>query len=102
AQGSEADMAQRMGARHIEGEVASEGERALAVVRAFAGVSGAVLARLEAGVTTLRVDAPSELRPAIVRAVVEGGLDLLRIDRLGGQLESIFLRLTQGQSKDLA
>jgi hypothetical protein len=41
------------------------------------------------------MQAAAELRPKIARVLVNGGLDLLRIDRGGAQLESIFLELTR-------
>jgi ABC-2 type transport system ATP-binding protein len=44
----------------------------------------------------LRADAPEALRPAIARAVLAAGLDLLRLDVGQDRLESLFLRLTGG------
>jgi ABC-2 type transport system ATP-binding protein len=38
---------------------------------------------------------PPELRPKVVRALVQNGIDVLRIDRGAARLESIFLKLTQ-------
>src|SRR6218665_3785991 len=48
------------------------------------------------GVVTLQVEAPAELRPQVARAVVDAGLELLRLDRGVEKLESLFLRLTRG------
>ena len=42
-------------------------------------------------------EAAPELRPALVRALVGAGLDLLRIDRAASQLESIFLEAHAGE-----
>ncbi|HJZ87040.1 MAG TPA: ABC transporter ATP-binding protein [Polyangia bacterium] len=96
AQGSEADLAARMGARGvIELEVRAPAERALAVLRAVDGVAQAELLRQDGEVASLRLAAPADLRPKVVRALVAADLDLLRIDRGAAQLESIFLQLTQ-------
>jgi ABC-2 type transport system ATP-binding protein len=70
-------------------------------------VKSATLLRQQEGVAALRVEAapgegsapPPELAPAVARAVVGAGLDLLRIERGAPQLESIFLRLTQGKAQ---
>ena len=47
------------------------------------------------GVALVRMQAAADLRPKIARVLVNGGLDLLRIDRGAAQLESIFLQLTK-------
>jgi hypothetical protein len=52
--------------------------------------------RDENGVVSLRVQAGADQRPAIVRAVVAHGLDLLRLDRSASRLESVFLQLARG------
>jgi hypothetical protein len=57
------------------------------------GVVGATVLREENGEVALRVQARPDLRPAIVRAIVAHGLDLLRIDRSASRLESIFIKL---------
>ncbi|HZA50580.1 MAG TPA: ABC transporter ATP-binding protein [Myxococcaceae bacterium] len=96
AQGSEQDLAARFGTGgYVEIEVRGAPERALALACSVPGVGGASVLRTHDGVTTLRVDGPSELRPEIARALVSGGVDLLRLDRGAEKLESIFLRLTQ-------
>ena len=50
------------------------------------------------GVATVRMQAAADLRPKIARVLVNGGLDLLRIDRGAAQLESIFLELTKNRT----
>jgi ABC-2 type transport system ATP-binding protein len=96
AQGSEQELAARLGSGgHVEIEVRGAPERAAALVRAVPGVAAASVLRTHDGVTTLRVEGASELRPEIARALVSGGVDLLRLDRSTEKLESIFLRLTQ-------
>jgi ABC-2 type transport system ATP-binding protein len=96
AQGSEQELAARLGSGgHVEIEVRGAPERAAALVRAVPGVASASVLRTHDGVSTLRVEGASELRPEIARALVSGGIDLLRLDRSTEKLESIFLRLTQ-------
>ena len=80
----------------IEIEARGPADRVIAAVRTVAGVRGANVTRDENGVVSLRVEAEADLRPALVRAVVSHGLDLLRLDRSASQLESIFLQLAKG------
>jgi ABC-2 type transport system ATP-binding protein len=102
AKGSEAELAQRMGGGGmVEIDVRGGAEPALGIVQKVAGVTSAKAAAIEGGATRIQFMAASEVRPAIVRALVGGGVDVLRVDRGAAQLESIFLRLTQG-TKDLA
>jgi ABC-2 type transport system ATP-binding protein len=98
AQGTEEQLGRSMGGLGtVEVEVRGTGESAAAALRAVAGVSGVRVLREENGVAALQLDAPGDLRPQIARAVVSANLDLLRIDRGGGKLESIFLKLTHGK-----
>jgi ABC-2 type transport system ATP-binding protein len=97
AQGSEQELAARMGAGGtIEVEIASAaGRRVVDLASTVPGVTGAIVVREADGVALVRMQAPAELRPKIARVLVNGGLDLLRIDRGAAQLESIFLQLTK-------
>jgi ABC-2 type transport system ATP-binding protein len=99
AQGTEEELAGRMGATSaVEVDVQGGAHKALAAVKAVSGVSGATASEAE-GVATLHVDAPAVLRPELVRALVQAGCDVLRVDLGAAKLESIFLRLTQGQGQ---
>jgi gliding motility-associated transport system ATP-binding protein len=95
AQGSEDTLASTMGPPEIELDVRATGERALAAVRAVPGVQGVRVAREEGGEVSLRVQGKDDLRPALVRAVVSHGLDVLRLDRGASRLESIFIQLAR-------
>jgi ABC-2 type transport system ATP-binding protein len=96
AQGSEQELAARMGAGGVvEVEVSGAGRRVVDLAASVPGVSGATIVREADGVAVVRMQAPPELRPKIARVLVNGGLDLLRIDRGAAQLESIFLQLTR-------
>ncbi|HEY7956537.1 MAG TPA: ABC transporter ATP-binding protein, partial [Polyangia bacterium] len=104
AQGTEDELAKRQGSGGgIEVEIVGASERAptdkaLAAIRAVAGVSGASVLREAANVAILRVDAASELRPQVIRALVQADIDILRVDKGAAQLESIFLKLTQARN----
>jgi ABC-2 type transport system ATP-binding protein len=96
AQGSEDDLATSMGtAGDIEIEVRGTAERAVPVIRAVQGVVGVTVVGQQAGEVSLRVQTREDIRPALVRAVVGNGLDLLRLDRASSRLESIFIQLAR-------
>jgi len=95
AQGTEQELASRMGAGGtVEVEVAGAGRRVVDLAATVPGVTGVSIVREADGVVLVRMQAAADLRPKIARVLVNGGLDLLRIDRGAAQLESIFLQLT--------
>jgi ABC-2 type transport system ATP-binding protein len=99
AQGTEQELATRLGgAGHIELEIHGLGERAVEVLRAVPGVERVSLHSQANGVAVIRVEAPLERRPELVRALVQSNIDLLRLERISEKLESIFLKLTQGKA----
>jgi len=99
AQGSEQDLAARMGGGGtVEVEVAGPTRRAIDAARTVVGVGEATVIREGDGVAALSFVAAPELRPKIARALVQNGIDLLRIDRGAQRLESIFLQLTKDRS----
>jgi ABC-2 type transport system ATP-binding protein len=96
AQGSEDDIAGAMGTSgEIELEARGPADRVAAAVKTVPGVRGTSVIHDENGVVSLRIVASADLRPAIVRAVVSHGIDLLRLDRSASRLESIFLQLAR-------
>ena len=97
ASGTETELSKGSGAA-VDVEVAGNGDKAKAALGGVDGVKGVEVVRSGDGVTQLRVQAAAELRPAIVRALVQGGADVLRVDRAASQLESIFMQLTQTRS----
>jgi len=103
AQGTEQELASRMGAGgSVEVEVASAaGRRVVDLAATVPGVSGVTIVREADGVVLVRMQAAADLRPKIARVLVNGGLDLLRIDRGAAQLESIFLQLTKTHTEGL-
>jgi ABC-2 type transport system ATP-binding protein len=99
AQGTEQELARDMGGGGtIEVEVVGTAARAIEVARSVEGVGEArVLAEAD-GVATLSFRATvvtPDLRPLLARALIQNGVDLLRIDRGAARLESIFLQLTK-------
>ena len=96
AQGSEAELASTFGSPgEIELEVHAPADRVTSAVRSVSGVLGVTVLHEEHGATTVLVAARTDLRPAVVRAVVSHGLDLLRLDRSASRLESIFIQLAR-------
>ena len=102
AQGSEQDLAKAMGGGGtIEVEVAAPSARAIEVARSVEGVGEATVIAEADGVATLSFRstvASPDLRPRLARALVQNGVDLLRIDRGAARLESIFLQLTKDKA----
>src|SRR4051812_9956619 len=96
AQGSEQELAARMGGGGtIEVEVAALSSRAIEVAATVAGVGAATVLRETDGTSVVSFVGGPDLRPKLARALVNAGIDLLRIDRGAARLESIFLQLTK-------
>ena len=95
ASGSEAELATRLGGSEAaDVEVRGTAERATTALKAVPGVTDVTITKLEGDLVTVHVATSSDLRPALVRALVEAGLDVLRLDRSSARLENIFLELT--------
>jgi len=102
AQGSEDELAAKMGgSADIELDVRAPAERVVGAVKAISGVTGVTVVRDENGEASLRIQAGGDLRPAIVRAVVSHGLDVLRLDRSASRLEDIFNKLARGGERPM-
>jgi ABC-2 type transport system ATP-binding protein len=96
AQGTEQDLAREMGAGGtIEVDVAAPSARVIEIARSVEGVGEATVLAEANGVATLSFRAAPDLRPRLARALVQNGVDLLRIDRGAARLESIFIQLTK-------
>jgi ABC-2 type transport system ATP-binding protein len=96
AQGSEQDLAASLGGGGtIEVEVAAPSARAIEVARTVTGIGECTVLQETGGVAVVSLQGAPDLRPKVVRALVQNGIDVLRIDRGAARLESIFLRLTQ-------
>jgi len=96
AQGTEQELATRMGGGGtIEVEVAALSSRAIEVAATVPGVGAATVLRETDGTSLVSFVGGPDLRPKLARALVNAGIDLLRIDRGAARLESIFLQLTK-------
>jgi ABC-2 type transport system ATP-binding protein len=91
AQGTEEELARKLGGGSIEVEV--RGDRARAV-EALSGIGPVSVTQEDGPVLTLQLQASPDLRPRVAQALVGAGLELLRLDRGTQRLESIFLNLT--------
>ncbi len=97
AQGSEQDLATKLGGETatIEVEVAGPSARAIEVARTVTGIGECTVIREASGVALLSLQGMPDLRPKVVRALVQNNIDVLRVDRGAARLESIFLKLTK-------
>ncbi|HEX3905953.1 MAG TPA: ABC transporter ATP-binding protein [Polyangia bacterium] len=96
AQGSEQDLATQLGGGGtIEIEIAGPSQRAIEAARTVTGIGDCTVIRESDGVALLSLQGGPDLRPKVARALVQNGIDLLRIDRGAARLESIFLKLTK-------
>jgi ABC-2 type transport system ATP-binding protein len=100
AQGTEAELASKSAGAttRILVEVAGPAAAALAALQKVRGVARASVQSEEPGGAKISVDAALEVRPELVRALVGAGVDVLGVERAQGQLESIFLQLTNRRS----
>lgn len=99
AQGTEEQLAKSLGgAGAIEIDVRGTAQAALDAIQRVPGVASAQLLKLEGLSASLRVDAPPDLRPELVKALVAANIDVLRIDKAQGRLENIFMKLTGGKT----
>ncbi len=99
AQGTEDQLAQKLGGKGggtIEVELNGNAQKAIDAVKAVPGVTDVAMTQLDASKVSLKIDAASEVRPAVVRALVQAGADILKVDKGSGRLEDIFLKLTHG------
>jgi ABC-2 type transport system ATP-binding protein len=95
AQGSEQDLAKQLGGGGtIEVEVIGASARAIEVARTVTGIGEGTVLREGDGVALISLKGSPDLRPLVARALIGGGVDLLRIDKGSARLESIFLKLT--------
>jgi len=98
AQGSEEDLGKQLGGGGaFELELAAPSEAAVLALRALPGVTQVSEAGREGGRLQLRVEGHGELRPALVKALVATGAEVLRVDKAQARLENIFLQLTHGK-----
>jgi ABC-2 type transport system ATP-binding protein len=91
------NLTQRLkGGAALKLEVRGEQDAVVRVLGAVPGVLSARVAHAAGGVLELEVDVEpgGDVRAELARAVVQGGFDLLELQRMGMSLEEIFLHLT--------
>jgi len=97
AQGTEHELEQRLGGSgSVVVQVRGAAAPAETALRTVPGVKRVTVTSVEEDRVELHVDAEEALRPALARAIVAAGLDLVRLDVGQDRLESLFLRLTRG------
>lgn len=97
AQGTEDELSKDLGGKGvIELELRGTAGIAIETIKAVPGIKEVEVVRLDEDLVVLRVDADTDVRPDIVRALVEADFDILKVDKATSRLESIFLKLTQG------
>jgi len=98
ARGTESDLAQLAGnATTVEVEVMGAPEKSTGLLRNVPGVSDVVVLDFQHDISRLQVRGQGEIRPLLVKALVDGGVSVLRIDKAAARLENIFLQLTHGK-----
>ncbi|MBX7113654.1 MAG: ABC transporter ATP-binding protein [Myxococcaceae bacterium] len=96
AQGTEEELSKDLGSQGvIELEIRGTAGAAIETVKSVAGVKDVEVVRLDDDGVVLRVDAEGDVRPELVRALVEEDFDVMKVDKATSKLEAIFLKLTQ-------
>lgn len=99
ARGSEAELSGLLGGGGaVELDVAGAAQQAIDVIKAVPGVGDVTLDKLDGEVATLRVAVTGEQRAALVKALVQANLGVLRVDKAAARLENIFLKLTHKEN----
>lgn len=99
ARGSEAELSGLLGGGGaVELDVAGSAQHAIDVIKAVPGVGDVTLDKLDGEVATLRVAVTGEQRAALVKALVQANLGVLRVDKAAARLENIFLKLTHKEN----
>lgn len=101
AQGSEQQLAAELGgATAFQLELATNSDAWIAAIASVPGVTVTERTPLSDGGVTLVCASDGDSRPAVVRALVAAGADLLRLDRSAARLESVFVALTTGKREE--
>jgi ABC-2 type transport system ATP-binding protein len=98
AQGSEEQLAAAAGGGAggtIEVEVSGPAQKAIDAAKTVGQVKDVEMTKLDAEKVHLKILADADVRPAIVRALVQANLDVLRVGKSQGRLENIFMKITQ-------
>jgi ABC-2 type transport system ATP-binding protein len=98
AQGTEAELSDKLGSGGpIEIDCIGAAGPTIELLKKIEGVVDITLVKLDGQNLSLHVDAKNELRPALVKALVQADIPVIRVDRAAHRLENIFLKLTHGK-----
>lgn len=98
ARGSEEALSKLGGGSGVvELEVKGPTQKAVDALKAVADVTDVTVTRLDGELASLRVEAKADVRPALVKALVQADVAVLRVDKAATRLENIFLKLTHGK-----
>jgi len=98
-EGTSADLhAKKAGSIVLSMTLSGNSEAASSALEATAGVTVLELAEGSEGHLELRIELEEDHREQVVRALVEAGLGLRRMEEEGDELEDIFVQLTQTSS----
>lgn len=97
AQGSEDQLASEAGGGAggtIEVEVTGNAQKAIDAAKAVPQVTAVEMVKLDGDTVQLKVKAQADVRPQIVRALVQAQIDVLKVGKSHGRLEDIFMKFT--------
>lgn len=100
--GSEKELVASMGqGGSIEITVKSggPGEKATGILKNLSGAVGVEVIEQDEDEIRIRMSAKEDIRAEAVRALVGGGVDVLRLERSSSRLESVFLRLAKDEGQ---
>lgn len=98
AQGTETELSDKLGSGGpIEIDCIGAAGPVIELLKKVDGVVDITLAKLDGQNLSLHVEAKSDVRPQLVKALVQADVPVLRVDRAVHRLENIFLKLTHGK-----
>jgi len=98
AQGTESELSEKLGSGGpIEIDCIGAAGPVIELLKKVDGVIDIAMVKLEGQNLSLHVDAKSDVRPQLVKALVQADIAVLRVDRAAHRLENIFLKLTHGK-----
>jgi ABC-2 type transport system ATP-binding protein len=98
AQGTETELSAKLGSGGpIEIDCVGAAGPVIELLKKVDGVNDITLVKLDGQNLSLHVDAKNDVRPQLVKALVQADIAVLRVDRAAHRLENIFLKLTHGK-----
>jgi ABC-2 type transport system ATP-binding protein len=98
ATGTEEELTGRLtGAHRLEVHVRGDREKAVELIKKVEGVVACEARDIHDGAHELRVEAETDVREALSKAVIGAGLGLLQLSPGEAELEAIFLQLTHSR-----